>query len=120
MPSRTVVYDWILENPVFADQYARARELQADSFADDMQEVALDLTILPEHKRLIIDTMKWRAGRQRPRKWGDKVLHEHEHEVHTKLEAGSLPEGIRWLADRLQGGDAASKSGPMDSAVGEG
>jgi len=34
MPDRSTVYDWLLRHPVFADQYTRAREEQADTLAD--------------------------------------------------------------------------------------
>jgi predicted phage terminase large subunit-like protein len=64
MPSRTVVYGWLQEHSAFANNYARARRLQADTFADEIQEVAKNLAILPEHKRVMIDAMKWRAARQ--------------------------------------------------------
>ena len=40
MPDRTVVYDWLLRHPEFANQYARAREEQADTLADEIIAIA--------------------------------------------------------------------------------
>jgi len=33
--SRTIVYRWLKDNPEFMNRYASAREMQADSLADD-------------------------------------------------------------------------------------
>jgi hypothetical protein len=40
MPDRSVVYDWLLRHPSFADQYTRAREEQADTLADEIIDIA--------------------------------------------------------------------------------
>lgn len=69
-PSRTTIYKWLAENPAFADQYARAREDQAESHADEMLDVARSEED-PARARLIIDTMKWTASKLKPRKYGD-------------------------------------------------
>jgi hypothetical protein len=119
MPGRTKVYDWLEENDDFANQYARAIRLQANSFADDLHEVALDLGILPEHKRIIVDAMKWRAARQNALLWGDKVTHEHRHRQNAALGADRVPESLTWLTGQLHGDEPASGPGPDHSDVGE-
>ena len=40
MPARSVVYEWLAENPAFADQYARAAEVRADEVFDEMFAIA--------------------------------------------------------------------------------
>ena len=101
MPSRTVVYEWLRDYPAFADNYARARTLQADTFADEIQEVAKNLGILPEHKRVMIDAMKWRAARQNWRAWGDKVTHEHNANFGPAAGQEQLPPGLGFIAGKL-------------------
>jgi hypothetical protein len=119
MPSRTVVYGWLQEHSAFANNYARARRLQADTFADEIQEVAKNLAILPEHKRVMIDAMKWRAARQNWRAWGDKITHEIDDHRDTAASEKRLPESLEWLAGQLPGSGPAGGRGPDHSDVGE-
>lgn len=72
-PSHTAVFDWLRMYPQFADNYARARLAQADVFAEKIADVAENST--PEtaqSDRVKIDALKWLAGKQAPKKWGDK------------------------------------------------
>jgi len=72
MPSRETVRAWLKDNDDFLGQYTRAREEQADFYADEMIEIA-DTTDDPNKARLQIDARKWKAARMAPRKWGDKT-----------------------------------------------
>ena len=77
MPSTSTVCKWLALNSEFAEQYARARELQADALFDDILDIAdkgskaLDTT---EERRLQIDARKWMAGKLKG-KYSDKVKH---------------------------------------------
>jgi hypothetical protein len=93
MPDRSTVYDWLLRHPEFADQYARAREEQADTLADEIVAIADEPPeVVPiidkrtgeliEHKldnaylqwqKNRIDARKWTAMKLKPRKYGEKV-----------------------------------------------
>lgn len=73
MPSKSTVFKWLGLIPAFADQYARARETQADSLADDIVDIADNKTLEPNDKRVRIDARKWLAGKLRPKAYGDKV-----------------------------------------------
>ena len=73
MPSRGTVIRWTQDNPQFQADYARAREHQADTFADAVVQIADNPKLTPENKRVMIDARKWAAGKQRPTKYGDKV-----------------------------------------------
>jgi len=71
------------------EQYARARELQADTLFDEVLHIADNQQIgekrkvtndgkeevstgdMIEHRRLQIDARKWMAGKLRPKKYGD-------------------------------------------------
>lgn len=83
---------WLGKDPVFVEQYARAREEQADTYADEIVaiadeppdlvekrnedgetvEVALDSAAIAR-QRLRIDARKWVASKLKPKKYGDKV-----------------------------------------------
>ncbi|ASP92485.1 MULTISPECIES: hypothetical protein [Sinorhizobium] len=102
MPSKTTVFKWLAQNSEFADQYARAREAQADLLVDEMIELAdtpkvgkktkrtadgkLEETTgdMIEHRRLQIETRKWVAARMRPKKYGDRI----DVDQKTTVEAG--------------------------------
>jgi len=92
MPDRTVIYDWLLRHPEFANQYARAREEQADTLADEIIAIAdespetvevrdkngnvLDIKIdsgYVNYQRQRIDARKWTAMKLKPKKYGDRV-----------------------------------------------
>lgn len=84
MPARSTIYLWLAENPSFSDQYARAREIQADHIFDEMFDIAdRDDAEGVSRDRLRIDTRKWALARMMPKKYGDKL--EVEHGVTDKL-----------------------------------
>ncbi len=74
MPHRNTILRWLTQFPEFADKYARAREAQADLLDDEIQ-VAADAADIEDWQlhRMRIETMKWRAGRMAPKKYGDKT-----------------------------------------------
>lgn len=85
MPSYATVRRWLergdeqgapAEYVQFRVRYARAREEQADALADEMLDVARRATEKNTHaKRLLIDTLKWRASKLKPKVYGDRVEH---------------------------------------------
>lgn len=96
MPKKSTVFQWLAARPAFADQYARARELQADTYFDEVIDIADDgsndwiereigkgLVITVENgealkrSQMRIDARKWMAGKLRPKKYGERVALEH-------------------------------------------
>lgn len=88
MPSKSTVFKWLSENEVFSDKYARAREAQADTLADEIIDIADDGTndtyedeegnVRTDHdviarSRLRVDARKWIASKLKPKKYGDKI-----------------------------------------------
>lgn len=87
MPCTVTVYRWLRSHPEFCNQYARAREDQADAHADEILEIADDSghdfvdgkdgpVFNSEHvqrSRLRVDARKWIASKLKPKKYGDKV-----------------------------------------------
>lgn len=80
MPSKTSVFRWLAASADFRDQYARAREAQADSLFDDILEIA-DTAEDAQLARLRVDARKWMAGKLKPKSYGEKVELEHSGEV---------------------------------------
>lgn len=75
MPSPATVFKWLNNQPTFAEQYARAREAQADTIVDEIVDIA-DRAKDPNKARVQIDARKWVAGKMKPKKYGEKVLSE--------------------------------------------
>lgn len=75
MPGFTTVKRWLRENEEFRSHYARAREEQADVYAEDIVVIA-DTEPDPQVARVRIDARKWAAGKLAPKKWGDKIINE--------------------------------------------
>ena len=72
MPTISTIYDWIDNDPEFADNYARARQRQADTFASMVMTEAFSAHDA-QIGRLRIDALKWTASKLAPKKYGDKV-----------------------------------------------
>jgi len=80
IPDKATVLRWLQsdERLEFRDQYARAREAQADHYFDAIIEIADDETLDVNRSRLMVDARKWAAGKLRPKVYGEKVEHEHK------------------------------------------
>lgn len=96
MPAHTTVLRWALTHPEFRNQYATAREMQAEILADELLEIADDgrndwmekqdqngqMTGWRENgeamrrSQLRIETRKWVAAKLLPKRWGDKTTTE--------------------------------------------
>lgn len=99
-PAQSTVFRWLEANEVFREQYARAREAQADFYAEEIITISDDGTndwmarrseaekgagvdtgwvLNGEHvqrSRLRVDSRKWYAGKLAPKKYGDKFIGE--------------------------------------------
>jgi hypothetical protein len=91
MPASSTVFKWLSEDQAFSEQYARARELQADAIFDDILAIAddghndwmkrnhgedeswVENGEAMRRSQLRIDARKWMAGKLQPKKYGDKV-----------------------------------------------
>lgn len=92
MPDVATVYRWIAGDDKFREMYARAREDQADTLADEIIAIADDgindtyvdsesgmertnYDVIARSK-LRVDARKWIAAKLKPKKYGDKVQQE--------------------------------------------
>jgi hypothetical protein len=119
MPTIRTVMNWLGRYEEFYFQYASARERQQHLETEEIRKIADDLSILPEHKRQMVDARKWRAERLNRGQYGAKVEHEIHAHSHAALGAERVPEGLEWLVGQLPSGEAASGPGPDHSDVGE-
>ena len=98
-PCMTTVMKWLRDVPDFAQQYAHARELQAEAMLDEIIEIADNCTddvqflvaddesgegakasikhSAIQRARVQIDARKWVMGKMAPKKYSDKLLTEH-------------------------------------------
>lgn len=100
MPAKSTVFKWLSQQKAFADQYARAREEQAETLASEIvaiadeecttvradkhssrdddgdgnTEVVFDATAVARN-RLRVDARKWVAAKLKPKVYGEKVEH---------------------------------------------
>jgi hypothetical protein len=87
MPDARSVFRWLAANEDFRQQYARAREAQADFMAEEILQIAddgrndtyqTDDGEFVNHdviarSRLRVDARKWLAAKMAPKKYGDKI-----------------------------------------------
>lgn len=101
MPASSSVFKWLNQHQDFAEQYARAREAQADAIFDEMLDIADDGTndsyeddegnVRTDHdviarSKLRIETRKWMAGKLRPKKYGEKLDVNHGGQVDNPMQ----------------------------------
>lgn len=75
-PHEATVYRWLQENDSFRESYAHARDRQADRFASEIIEI-VDEEEDAARARVRMDARKWAASKLAPKKYGDKVEHQH-------------------------------------------
>jgi len=90
MPAAETIRVWLIEDGEFSAQYTRAREEQADFYADEIIDIA-DTAKDANLARLQIDARKWKASKLQPKKYGDKIDLNHsgaiEHLTDEQLES---------------------------------
>lgn len=71
LPSHTTISRWLNENEEFSAMFARAREQRAETFADQIVEIA-DTEEDAAKARVRVDARKFVASKLLPRTYGDK------------------------------------------------
>lgn len=74
MPSSATIYRWLAEDADFVERYTRAREQQADKYAEEIVDIA-DTEEDPNKARVRIDARKWVAAKLKAKTYGDKLAH---------------------------------------------
>lgn len=107
-PGQTTVFRWLHENAEFREQYARAREAQADALFDEILDIADDGSNDWMERRqengedcrgwqengealrrsaLRVDARKWMAGKLRPKVYGEKQAVDVRHSLTDEARA---------------------------------
>ena len=70
------VYRTLREDKTFAEHYARAREDQADTYADKLMQITDDVLagrVDPHAARVAMDAIKWTASKLKPKSYGERT-----------------------------------------------
>ena len=87
MPNVVTVYRWLSRFPEFCNMYTKAKEDQADTLAEEIQDISDQMPMEKtdgngntsfdsayiQWMRLRVDARKWVAAKLKPRKYGDRV-----------------------------------------------
>jgi hypothetical protein len=108
MPGETTVRMWLRRHAEFRRDYARARRWQARYYAEQMIEIADDVSedatgelrmpnaVAVNRAKLRIDTRKWIAAKLLPKKYGDSQTLKAEHSGSVGIQlVHSVPQPTR-------------------------
>lgn len=97
--AQRTAYLWLNDHPDFLQLYARAREDQADTLADDLLDIADDPKIPSDDKRIRVDARKWIASKLKPRKYGDRQQIEHSGSIASTTDPNAIAEQLVTMAN---------------------
>lgn len=83
-PDAVTVWRWLNNYPEFRNQYAQARDRQADSYFDMIIDEAFSAHDA-QIGRLRVDALKWVSSKLAPKRYGDRIEHEHTGEQKLTL-----------------------------------
>lgn len=83
MPTEQSIYKWLLDYPQFVEIYTKAKQDSADSFVDEIIDIA-DAPVPNDHhgrmdagvvqkQRLRVDARKWIASKLKPKVYGERL-----------------------------------------------
>lgn len=93
MPARKTFYEWVAEDETVLRRYEFAMLMRADTYAEETIEIADDSSLdtrvddegreVVNHEyinrsRLRVDARKWYASKLAPKKYGDRIVNEHQ------------------------------------------
>lgn len=80
-PSADTIYRHIAADPQFSDKYARARDFQQDTYAEEI--IAIIDGWHPDfvgktlaERQAAVEARKWTMGKVKPKKYNDKIIQE--------------------------------------------
>jgi len=81
LPGRDKIYTWLNSahkdfDQSFLDNYTRARQESSENDVERIESIVDDVEAgrtKPDQARVMIDALKWVAGRKKPKKYGDKI-----------------------------------------------
>jgi hypothetical protein len=113
MPGTTTFYNWRYEHPEFDEMVLKAKEMQANLMAEEMEDIANERmfyydsegnkrieTGFTNEKRLRIDTRKFIAAKLQPKRFGDKIQMQTTNNEETEALKAELKELREKLANQ--------------------
>lgn len=136
MPPESTVRTWALDDRAgFSARYARAREMQLDTWADEITEIAEDgrndwmeretrsgrvVTVLNEEavarSRLRVDSRKWLLSKLKPERYGDKLELSGKLDLNNKTDEQIDARVAHLLGKAGIAGAAGGEGAPPDEA----
>jgi hypothetical protein len=133
MPDKSTVMRWLASNAGFRDQYAGAREAQADYMAEEILEISDEgkndfmerrrrdgsVEMAENHEAINRSRLRVDIARMAPKKYGDRVTTEHVGKDGGPIETANVTDidAARWIAMTLERGRiAAQQAGEGASA----
>lgn len=83
-PDKVTVLRWLKKYPEFRTHYAQARDEQADTYFDMIIDEAFSAHDA-QIGRLRVDALKWISSKLAPKRYGDRIEHEHTGEQKLTL-----------------------------------
>lgn len=83
-PDYSVFINWTAHDPEWFKEYARARQIQADYFADHIVAIA-DTETDQQRSRNRMDARRWHASKIAPRKYGERIMNDVNAQLNTNI-----------------------------------
>lgn len=106
LPSYKTIMEWLrkesnLFDPVFLQNYTRARENQADFYFNSIVDIADEEPDVAKAK-VRIDARKWVAGKMRPKVYGERLITENENKnINIDLSDDEIDRKLEELKKKL-------------------
>ncbi|MBI6392117.1 ubiquitin carboxyl-hydrolase [Proteus mirabilis] len=101
LPAISTVMEWLQRHEEFREQYAHAREVQAELLAEDiinLSDAVIEDGAAVAKARLQVDARKWYASKLAPKRYGDRIQHEQKITI-TDLTDEELDKRIKELSN---------------------
>ncbi|KHS87078.1 hypothetical protein [Pectobacterium brasiliense] len=108
MPHIATVMAWLHRHEEFNEQYARAREIQAELLAEDVMNIAdtaIEDGAAVAKAKLQVDARKWYTAKVAPRRYGERVQHDQKITI-TDLTDEELDRRLQELTNAQSGSGA--------------
>lgn len=118
MPSEGTIRLWTVDDAEFSAQYARAREARAEARTDEIDDIVDSVrtgAIGPNEARVMIDAHKWQAGKENPKRYGDKLTLDGD--MNLKIPDDQLESRVALLLRKAGAAVAAGGEGTSEEAA---
>lgn len=135
MPGKSLFFKWLLSDESLRDQYARAKEAQADAFNEEILDIADDsrndwverenertgqtfIAINTEalaRSKLRYEARRWLMGKMKPKKYGESKNVEVNHTGAVMHLTADVSATLQFLRDAIENGSTEGASDIQDA-----